>query len=229
MKNYSKIVIENHKFDFNTGCRLLKLKSDVCPFKELEGIWDDIEPLTFKDIAQFTNIEERRIGMLFLGLDRLVKQVKPKLLDTKTIKKETTWVNEEGELIHKKFNDTYELYEVSGKSLGLDRWGREGSSQYYIKCKDTSTNREYLIWVDLRDVYRTNNDIGLGWDFEPKKVDSIECIAWTIQTNVPEKNIKEIIRQGDCILIKPKGKYEPLETPRHLTKKEYLELLVCES
>jgi hypothetical protein len=46
---------------------------------------------------------------------------------------------------------------------------------------------------------------------------------------VPQGKIAKIIRQGDCILIKPKGKYEPLSTPRHLTEKEYKTLLVAES
>ncbi len=55
------------------------------------------------------------------------------------------------------------------------------------------------------------------------------AIAWTITTNIPKGNIKEIYRQGDCILFRPKGKYEPLNTPRHLTEKEYSKLMVSES
>lgn len=227
---FSKIIIENHRFDFNIGCRVLKLKFEKSPHPEIEGIWDDIEPLTFREIAQLENLEQRRISLLYLGLDRLVEQCNPKLIDKKTIKKETTWVNTDGELITKKFNDTYELYEVSGKSLGQDRWKRDGESQYYVKCKDTSTDRDYLIWIDKRDVWRTNNVDGKGgWDKWEKYNDAVASIAWTIQTNVPKGNIGEIVRQGDCILIKPKGKFEFLESPRHLTKKEYMELLVCES
>lgn len=227
---FSKIIVDNQKFDFNVGCRLLKLKFEKSPHPEIEDIWDDIEPLTFGEIAQLTNLEHRRIGLLYLGLDRLVEQCNPKLINKKTIKKETTWVNEDGELINKKFNDTYELYEVTGKSLGQDRWGRDGESQYYVKCKDTSTDRDYLIWIDKRDVWRTNNEEWSGRDGGWEKYnDAIAAIAWTIQTDIPQGNIKEIIRQGDCILIKPQGKFHYLDRPRHLTKKEYMELLVCES
>jgi hypothetical protein len=57
----------------------------------------------------------------------------------------------------------------------------------------------------------------------------IQAIAWTITTNVPKGHIEDIIRQGDCILIKPKGKYEPLVTARHLTEEEYKTLISAES
>jgi acyl-CoA synthetase (AMP-forming)/AMP-acid ligase II len=101
-------------------------------------------------------------------------------------------------------------------------------NSHFVKCKDTSTNREYLIWVNANEVWRTNKTDN-DYSFEIKKVNATQAIAWTIQTNVPQGKIAKIIRQGDCILIKPKGKYEPLSTPRHLTEKEYKTLLVAES
>jgi hypothetical protein len=76
-------------------------------------------------------------------------------------------------------------------------------------------------------VYNTNNEN--SWNFEVSKINALQCIAWTIQTNVPQGNIEKIIRQGDCILIKPKGKYTELNSPRHLTEQEYKTLLVAES
>ena len=106
------------------------------------------------------------------------------------------------------------------------------SDAYYVKCKDTSTDREYLIWVDINSVWNvvTENNKNLNrWEFDAKKIDAIDCIAWTIQTNIAQGGIKEIVRQGDCIMIKPKAKYETLGRERHLSKKEYLELLVAES
>jgi hypothetical protein len=224
-----KIIIDNVQFPYNEGCRLLKLKHDTeCPFEQLEDIWNDIEPLTFKEIAQFENLEQRRVAIVCLGLDKLVKEVKPKLLNSKTLSKQTMWF-ENGELVTKKFKDTYELYEVSGKyfSEGLKETWRRVEDCYYVKCKDTSTDREYLIWVDLNSVYRTNN--GNGWDYEKTKVNAIQCVAWTIQTDIEEGNIEKIIRQGDCILIKPKSLTKGSGRVRHLTEKEYKELLVAES
>ena len=222
-----KIVISNLEFDYNIGVRLLKLKYEDCPFKELEDVWEDVIPLSFKEIAEIKNLEQRRIGILCLGIDRLIKEVNPTLLNKKTIKKQTTWVDKDGSLKTKKFSDTYELYKVDGKqfSSGIpDRWSM--ADAYYVKCKDTSTDREYLIWVDLRDVYRTNNES--RWNFDESKVNAIQAIAWTIQTDVPEGNIEKIVRQGDCVLIKVEGK-KSTGSVRHLTEREYRELLVAES
>jgi hypothetical protein len=223
-----QIVINNTKFPYDLGCGLLKLKHETCPFAELEEIWADIKPLSFKDIASLPNLEQRRVGILILGLERLVGEVNPKLISTKTLSKTTTWITENGEIVEHKFKDTYELYEVSGEVFneGLESW-RKMQNSYYVKCKDTSTDREYLIWVEPRSVYNTNNEN--SWNFEVSKINALQCIAWTIQTNVPKGNIEKIIRQGDCILIKPKGKYTELNSPRHLTEQEYKTLLVAES
>lgn len=228
-----KIIIENIEFDYNIGCGLLKLKYNDCPFPELSDIWKDIKPLSFVEIAEFENLEQRRVGILCLGLERLVKEVNPILIDNKTITKTTNWVGEDGKLIKKEYEDTYELFKVSSShfSKKTDSFSTT-DDVYFVKCKDTSTDREYLIWVDLRSVYTTNNDKDYWWtplnEIEDK-VNALMAIAWTIQTNIPNGKISKIIRQGDCILIKPKSGFLPLDNPRHLTEKEYLTLLVAES
>ena len=229
-----KIVIQNQEIEFNLACRILKTKGGECPFDELQEFWNDIEPLSFKDIAQIENLETRRLGLLYLGTDKLISQINPTLLNKETISKKTTWVTEQGELVEHTFDDTYELYKVGKELLGIDEktWSRGIDDAYYIKCKDTSTDREYLIWVDINSIWRikTDEDTTLyRWEMDFTKIDAIDCIAWTIQTNVPKGNIEKIVRQGDCILIKPKGNYVPLDNERHLTKQEYLTLLVAES
>jgi len=223
-----QIVINNQKFPYDMGCRLLKLKHKDCPMEQLEDIWNDIVPMSFKEIAKLPNLEQRRVGVLCLGLERLASEVQPKLLSKKTLKKSTTWVDVNGNFVTTKFNDTYELYEVSGEYFneGLQGWNKMENA-YFVKLKDTSTDRTYFIWVEPRSVYNTNNDN--RWNYELKKINAIQCIAWTIQTNVPQGGIEKIIRQGDCVLIKPNGKYKPLDSARHLTEKEYKELLVAES
>lgn len=228
----AKIVIDNHKFDYDMGCRMLKVKhQDQCPFPELAEFWADIKPLTFVEIAQLPNLEERRVGINCLGLERLVKEINPKLISKETIKKTTTWLDADGKIVGHQFADTYELFEVDGAifSKGLPNSWQKMENAYYIRCKDTSTDREYLIWVDVQSVYQTNSEGNRSWGFDIKKVNAIQCIAWTIQTDVPKGNIEKILRQGDCILIKPTGKYEPLNAPRHLTEHEYRTLLVAES
>ena len=229
----AKIVISNVEFPFDLGCRVLKLKYEDCPMAQLEDFWNDIVPATFQDIALLPNLEQRRIGIVHLGIDEIVKQVNPKLLSKKTIKKQTTWINEQGELVEHKFDDTYELFEVDGSvfSQGLQNSWQKMESCHYVRCKDTSTDREYLIWVDLQSVYRTNKEDSNWWGLENvrDKVNAIQCIAWTIQTNVPKGKIEKIVRQGDCVMIKPKKNFVPLDNVRHLTESEYLKLIVAES
>lgn len=229
-----EIVLNNVAFEFNLGCRILKTRGGECPFDELQDFWEEIVPLNFKDIAQITNLEQRRIGLLFLGIDRMIAEVKPELVSSKTITKQTTWVMESGELVEHTFDDTYELYKVSGSYFNngeSNRWNTIGDA-YYVRCKDTSTDREYLIWVDVNSVWnvKCEDDRNLNrWEFDIRKIDAVDCIAWTIQTDIPKGNIEKIVRQGDCIMIKPKGQYDTNSRERHLTKKEYLELLVAES
>ena len=227
-----KIIINNVEFPFNEGCRLLKLKYDKCPMKEIEDFWEDIVPMNFKDIAvSFTNTEQRRVGILCLGLEKLVSEVNPRLIKSETIKKETTWVDENGVLQNHKFNDTYELYEVDGSIWG-ENLGRNIRNVHYVKCKDTSTDREYFLWVNAQDVYSSNDTRDNKWYSSSENygnlITPIQSIAWTIQTDIKEGGIEKIVRQGDCILIKKKDTAET-GSVRHLTESEYRELLVLES
>jgi len=228
-----KIIIENTRFDYNIGCRLLKTKYRNTPFNGLEDIWEDIVPITFKEIAtEIQNIEQRRIAVGCLGLENIYKEVNPTLIKSETISKETFWVGENGELIEKKFKDTYELYQVNGNDWGegAEFGWRKPENVHFVKCKDTSTDREYFIWVDAQSVYRTNNKdkwLSSGEDFG-SKITPIQAIAWTIQTDIKEGGIEKIVRQGDCVLIKKKKKCES-GSVRHLTEKEYRKLLVAES
>lgn len=215
-----KIIVNNVEFPFNEGCKLLKLKygsSSVCPFKEIEEFWNDIEPLTFREIITiFKNVEQRRIGLLYLGLENLSKEIKSTLVSSETISKKTTWTNKEGIVKTIHFDDKYELYAVSGEELLGDP---SLKTFHYVKFKDTSTDREYLLWIDYNHIYRLKNYQG---------VTAIDAIAWTIQTNLKEGGIEKIIRQGDCILLK-KNKSSHIGTVRHLTENEYRSLLVLES
>jgi len=239
------IIIDNQSFAYDIGVRLAKLKYDQCPFDELSDIWDEIVPFTFQDIHNLTNIEQRRVAIKILGLERLASQVNPKLVDKQTIDKTTTWINREGKEETLSFQDTYELYEVNAGDLyrgstDVNGWNslldRRGIVRlldrkvHYVKFKDTSTDREYMIWVDTRSVYNTNHPETPVWSTPADaKVTAVEAIAWTIQTDLPEGQIEKIIRQGDCILIKPKDTCKTKVTTRHLTEAEYRSLLVAES
>lgn len=227
-----KIVIDNVTFKFDVGCRLLKLKHEHSPFEQLNDIWGDIKPMSFMEIAEMENLEERRVGILCLGIERIVKEVNPKLIDKQTIEKETHYIDKNGKYVKEKFLDTYSLYEVKGEKFGKTKNSYQKMSDcYFVKFKDTSTDREYMIWVEPRSVFETNQKGKThSWYQNIEDINAIQCIAWTMQTNVPEGNIAEILRQGDCILVKPKNpKLALLDSPRHLTEKEYKKFLVAES
>lgn len=218
MKN---IVIDNVPFPIDLAYGVLKLKYETSPFPELQDKWDELKPHSFSDIADMKNIEMRRVAMLHFGLERLVNQINPILIDRKVIKKTVKWVDDDGVVTTKTIDDTYLLYEVDGDVLGINQFDK----CHYVQCKDTSTDREYLIWVDSKSVLAANNNTR----YETSKLTATAAIAWTFQTDVKEGDIEQIIRQGDCIMIKPKSGYVPMNNPRHLTEKEYLELLVNES
>lgn len=225
-----KIVISNQTFDYNLGVRLLRAKHRECPdWIDLQDIWEEINPMTFKEVVKtFKNVEERRIAIGCIGIESITEEINPVLVKSETLKKQTTWVQPDGELVTKSFDDTYELYKVRREDLleGTERtWGLD--DVYYLKFKDTSTDREYMLWIDRDSVARVNNKQHRISSDTRDNITPIDCVAWTIQTDVPEGEIKRIIRQGDCILIEPKS--DEVGSIRHITRKEYLELLVLES
>jgi hypothetical protein len=233
-----KIIIDNLTFDYDLACRMLKAKHDTAPFPELEEIWDDIKPITFVEIAKdIKNLEQRRVAINCLGIEQLVKEVSPVLVDTKTLNKKTTWVNPDGSLVEHKFKDTYKLWKVDGNVFMQNaespgwRTGREFDDVYYVECKDTSTDRTYLIWVDKRSVFNTNNPGRAGWfsNDDNFKITALQAIAWTITTNLREGDIEKIVRQGDCILLKKNDGAVMQKEARHLTEREYKTLLALES
>ena len=225
-----KIVINNVRFNYDLGCRLLKSKYKDQPFGNLADIWDDIQPITFKEIAtEIVNIEERRVAISCLGLEQITKEVNPALISSETISKETTWVTQKGELVNHKFDDTYSLYKINSSSWGegiKDHYGM--SDVHFIKFKDTSTDREYMLWVDASDVVRNNCETGrYSWTMNDNMT-PIQAIAWSFQTRVPKGGIEKIVRQGDCIMIKKKPNAKD-DVVRHLTEEEYRTLLELES
>jgi hypothetical protein len=232
-----KIIIQNQTFSYDTGCALLKMKYGDTPFPGLEDIWDDIQPITFKDIlsrGDIQNVEQRRVAINCLGTDKFLQEVKSEIISSESIDKTTTWVNSKGELETKEFVDTYELHKIDGLDWAIDE---RDEDLYFVKCKDTSTDREYMLWIDPRAVAETNN-IWWGRFYESVKggkITAIDCIAWTIQVPIAKDYIKEIIRQGDCILVKPKDgceivrDYDGEFVWRSLTGKEYIQYLSAES
>jgi hypothetical protein len=216
-----EIVIDNSFFPFNEGCKLLKRKYQICP-KDIgiEDFWDEIEPISINDILQMQNIENRRICFKYIPQQEFLNTLEPELISSVTLDKVTNWVELD---VQVKYQDTYELYRVAGDKLiaNLKDSFRTILDCHFVKFKDTSTEREYMIWVDLTAIKQQS-----PYDY----VDAISAIAWTIQTNLPVGQISSFIRQGDCIIFKPKESWDGQTIPtRHITRNEYLNLLIAES
>lgn len=216
------LIIKNQKFNLEMGVKILKLNNTECPYPELSEMWGNYEHITFKEIAAISNVEHRRVALDEYGLERLEQDVNPTLVSKETVRKKTRWINSKGNVEVLEYDDTYELYMVDKKVL-------DNNQHYYLKFKDTSTDRNYLLWVDMKSVFSTNfPDVNI-WEFNYSLLDAIHAIAWTIQTKVPKGQIESIVRQGDCSLFKKKPNTTLLDNYRHLTKEEYLNLLTAES
>lgn len=233
-----KIMIDNSRFEFGLGLKILKAKWKTCEAFEKAGYiskealklikseWDDAPNVTVLEALSIPNMEARRVCFRYVGIDTIFKELDPQLVDNQVIKKATK-VNEKGEL--ESFEDTYQLYKVMGQKLreGTTDTMRQIADFYILRCYCTSTGREYLIYI--RDIWNrqlrwgASNEAGVG-----EKPDAIEAVAWTIQVEVPEDQIEKIVRQGDCIMVKPKDGYKKCAL-RHISKKEYLEKVVAES
>ena len=191
-----QIMIDNALFDYNTGCKVLKAKHRECPFPELADFWDEIIPMDFQQVAAIENLESRRVALLYLGIESIVEQAGCKMLASETVKKTTKWVSEDGSIIDHDFEDTYELWTVKrGDLLPRDSW-QDSQHEHFIRMKDTSTDRQYLVWVDYNSVAGVNSKRIAADAYYTEECGPIACIAWTIQTTVAKGNIKSIIRQG---------------------------------
>ena len=180
---------------------------------------------TFNEILNLVNLEERRVALDCFGIQNLINSVKAIRVDKQTLTKKANYIDQNGKLITSSYTDTYELFKIDKALLNPKEnkstrgWRSEIDEVHFVKCSCTSTGRIYLLWVDAQGVKNAN-----GWD---SKINAISAIAWTIQTQVPQGKIEKIIRQGDCIFVKPTTTDEC--RTRHITEEEYRTLMVAES
>jgi hypothetical protein len=240
------VFINGMNFNGETGMRLLKLQHTTCPYPEWQEAWDSVEPLRFRDITRlFKDHDRRRMAIRSLGIDRLIPDIETTLVKAETMEKITSWVDTDGNTHTRHFTGTYSLHRVRWDTLFSDAGDTRidktrphhpcSSDLYFVKFRDTTTDREYINWVNLRDVHFTNHpDItrdmvsALSQARIEKMSSPINAIAWTIETTLAKGSIEAIIRQGNCILVRPVN--EPvIVAPRRLTGEEYRTLLRVES
>jgi hypothetical protein len=143
------IVNNTSGFDLTTALRLWKTRyaDDYRDFQKevithesltdfdqfVQECWSKIIPVTVEEALKVKVIEERRTYFDAIGIEKLFKTLKPKLLDKQTIKKfRTRWDDTLEEYTHE-FEDVYELYEIDGTKLfETDEWGRMPDPVYAV-------------------------------------------------------------------------------------------------
>jgi hypothetical protein len=151
--------------------------------KEAEELWNnpEVKPWTAKEVFMLSNQEQKYLLFSLIGPDQIEQEMNPTLVDSQTLVKRQPRYNVEGKDGHKvtrrftpeqlkqdfvEYQDTYELYYFDKSKLGTE------NNVYYVKCKDTSTDRVYYLYVDGSD---------------PRcQTDAISAIAWTMRD--PEGN-----------------------------------------
>lgn len=184
-------------------------------------MWDNIEPVTVQGALQEKNMEKRRVMFDCIGVSRLFKELEPNLLDRQVLNKVRTRWNENNEPYEHQFEDTYELYRLDGNKLFTvkERWS-EPNPVYAVRCRCTTTNREYWIYVPEQAA------LGGRMSSADVKPDAVRSIAWTIRLNISKP--KRIFRQGDIIIAEESDESE--EVPfYHLSKEDYLFLMFSET
>jgi hypothetical protein len=191
-------------------------------------MWDDIKPVTVEEALQVENTEQRRTYFTCIGVEKLFKEMKPKLLNRQEVNKKRKRWDDKNDPYEYKFKDVYELYEIPASKLFTKEqlkntleWNIERNNAYAVRCWCTTTNREYWIYVP-RDAA-----LGNRWKSEDDQADAIGAIAWTIRINI--SNPERIYRQGDIIVAKASEKSLELPSFRHLTKDQYLKLMYSET
>lgn len=209
--------------------RAIIIHEELTEFYNLVAdMWDDIKPVTVQEALEIDNTEVRRTYFSCIGVERLFKEMKPKLLDKQEIKKKRKRWDDKNDPYEYKFTDVYELYEIPASKLftkeqlkNIGKWNVERNNAYAVRCWCTTTNREYWIYVPREAA------IGNRWETDNDKADAIRAIAWTIRTNVI--NPERIYRQGDIIVVKAGENTEISSLSRHLSKEDYLQLMYSET
>ena len=196
----------------------------------VEEMWDSIVPITIQEAFSERNAERRRVYFDCIGVEKIFKNLNPKSLDKQVIKKKRhRWDEKNDPWVHE-FEDEYELFSIDPKELyatsDLSDWQKQRQATKYVavRCKCTSTQREYWIYVPEEEAICNGARV---WDDDKKKrYDAIKAIAWTIRIDItdPEK----VFRQGDIIVAK-ESPTSKVVTPYHLNKDQYLQLMYSET
>jgi len=188
----------------------------------------DLKAITLKECIALENEEQKAIAFRGFTPEEIVVGLNLEIIGEETVmKKHKRWTVTEDGISEEEveFPDTYTLYKHTISTPSGD------SVFGIIKCKDTSTDRMYFLYVDITTKKGSNNET---LEF---MTDPIAAIASNIKMLVPHESIEidevyeYIQRQGDVNLgiLKEEYKGHPLKVSKGLTREQYLTMIVSES
>lgn len=177
-------------------------------------VWSDIEPIITSEAFEQKNVEKRRLYFDVIGVNEVIKQADPEVIDMKEVVLNNKRWDKDGRPYFQTGIDKYTLYRINGAALfgsTISEWQRKNSDVYAVKCSCTTTDRNYYLYVP--------REIG-------EKESALDAIAWTCRIGIT--NPKAIYRQGDIFVVAANHDSEVCE-PYHLDYKTYSSLIQSQS
>lgn len=130
--------------------------------------YENTLPIKVKEAIKLANAEQRMVALRGFEPEQIANELEATLLDSQTIEKKQIRWNKDLKPYNHEYKDTYALYKIEAKTLGVDQWWWREPAIYFVKCECPSTDRLYYLYVPQEAAQ--NND-------------AIEAIAWTMRFN----------------------------------------------
>ena len=238
-----EVYIEGQKYEFEFGCRILKTRFGLQPFKGLEDTWDRIPPITIEDLVNtYLSPKERKKIVEYVGPEFIEWHGLQRRLNSETIKKRHRYLDQDLNMVEFTYEDTIQLYRVDGEVLfqrpkilrnvedmrNIFQWINKNKEEYqwisddlfYVKFKEPMTGKDLYRWVDMESL------------LNPRLSDitAIDALASTYTVPVKINEVTEVIKMGELTLNKwnENSKYDWWRS-RRLRTNEYINGIIHES
>lgn len=181
-----------------------KFKHFVISVEELKRVWESTEPMGAKRALRYNNMERRMVALRYIGAQGLINELGGYMIDRQTVRKKQKKVIYKGkdqrdkirdrnpdnyETIDVEYEDTYTLYRIEVDKIVTRPRFLNFEQQYIYVCsmKDTSTERQYYIFVDP--------EYG-------EKEDAILAISSTLRTVGDDGKISQPLSKQEYLKLK---------------------------
>lgn len=227
-----KLIINRYVFPTTLSYKILKAKylddgledmlNDYPPLRKDEFLieeWDNIQPITLKDVLEDKDLERRRAVLEWVPVQRFLFE-KARVVDVRTVTTPNKKWDMDGNLVSEEpIENVYELLELDAIDLFPELRDRAAHTCIHaVKVICPTTNHEFFIIVGgPEDNYPY---------LQKGKYNAIDAIA--SMCFCPITNPKALYRQGDVMIFQHNADSKPC-TPYPLNGKDYIRLLVTQS